>query len=44
MEEMKKYIASVIYNALDNINVSKGNRRQRKQKIQWMTNLKTLVL
>ena len=40
----KKAILQDIYNALDNINVSKGNRRQRKQKIQWMTNLKALVL
>ena len=40
----KKSILQEIYNALDNINVSKGDRRQRKQKIKWMTNLKSLVL
>lgn len=40
----KKSILQDIYNALDNINVSKGDRRQRKQKIKWMTNLKSLVL
>ena len=40
----KKSILQEIYNALDTINVSKGDRRQRKQKIKWMTNLKSLVL
>ena len=40
----KKSILQEIYNALDSINVSKGDRRQRKQKIKWMTNLKSLVL
>ena len=40
----KKAVLQEIYNALDTINVTKGDRRQRKQRIKWMTSLKSLVL
>ena len=33
-----------IYNNLDKIHVEKSSRRDRKKKLEWMTNLKELVL